>query len=160
MELKDLLPLSGSELDDLYREAGTPDVDFMDGDFEGLLVEGQLPGIGVRIPLSWINRRWLPWKGKAFRDPSATGGSGYNRFVVGKRPAGTWRFRTRIAPSQFGGNDACLVDYDIDGNAALMRRTIFDEMKQVEDGVYLGKGGIRVAGREPFTFYWAITPAA
>lgn len=159
VELAELLDLSGDELDQLYESAATPDVTAIEGDYEGLLLEGHLPGVGLRFPLRWINQGWLPWKGKAFRDPGDAGGSGYNRFILGG-PRGIWKFRTRVAPSQYGGQEACIVDYDVDGNATIMRRTIFDEVKQLDDGVMLGKGGIRVAGRDPFTFYWAIAPAA
>lgn len=160
VQLRELMEMSGDQLDELYEAAGTPELTEFDGDFEGLLLEGHLPGIGVRFPLSWINQSWLPWKGKAFRDPDADGGKGYNRFQVGSIARGVWNFRTRIAPSQFGGQPACHVDYDVDGNSVLMRRTIFDEVKQLDDGLLLGKGGVHVAGREPFTFYWAIAPAA
>lgn len=160
VQLRELMDMSGDQLDELYETAATPELTEFDGDFEGLLLEGHLPGIGVRFPLSWINQSWLPWKGKAFRDPAVDGGEGYNRFQVGRLARGVWKFRTRIAPSQFGGQPACHVDYDVDGNSALMRRTIFDEVKQLDEGVLLGKGGVHVAGREPFTFYWAIAPAA
>lgn len=160
VQLRELMDMSGDQLDELYESAATPSLDEFDGDFEGLLLEGHLPGIGVRFPLGWINRGWLPWKGKAFRDPATGGGNGYNRFRVGRLARGVWKFRTRIAPSQFGGQAACQVDYDVDGNSPLMRRAIFDEVKQLDDGLLLGKGGVRVAGRDPFTFYWAIAPAA
>lgn len=160
VQLRELMDMSGDQLDELYEAAATPELTDFDGDFEGLLLEGHLPGIGVRFPLGWINQGWLPWKGKAFRDPAADGGKGYNRFQVGRLARGVWKFRTRIAPSQFGGQDACQVDYDVEGNSPLMRRTIFDEVKQLDDGVLLGKGGVHVAGRDPFTFYWAIAPAA
>lgn len=137
-KLTDLLKLSGDELDRLYESAATPDVTAIDGNYEGLLLEGHLPGIGLRFRLRWVNKRWLPWKGKTFRNPGDSGGSGFNRFVLG-RPRDVWKFRTRVAPSNFGGREACIVDYDIDGNATIMRRTIFDEVKQLDDGVMLGK---------------------
>lgn len=155
LELRDLLSLSSAELDQLYDASATPDLGELDGDYQGLLIEGQLPRLRSRFPIGAVNRSWLPWKGKAFWGGTA----GRNRFEVGPLKGGTWNFATAIAASRFGGEHSCHVDYDIEGNARWLRRGVFDEMKQVREGLYLGKGGIQLFGTPRFVFYWAIEAA-
>ena len=156
MQLNDLLRLNGTELDELYETARTPELGELEGDYDGLLLEAQFPTLDRRYRIAGINRSWLPWKGKVFLQPSVDGGQGKNRFKTGSLKFRVWNFETCIAPSQFGGSPACLVNYDIDGNSRLMRTTVFDEMKFLGDDLFLGKGGVRLFGRQPFVFYWAI----
>lgn len=159
MELEDLLACKGGQLDEVYLSATTPALEELSGDYNGLLLEGHLPDIDVRFPIRLANQPWLPWKGKTFFAPSARGGRGENRFAAGRFRKGIWSFETALGDSEFGGEAACIVNYDIEGNSALMRRTVFDEMKSVKDGLYLGKGGIRFLNKNRFTFYWAIAKA-
>ncbi len=157
-ELDDLLVCTGEELDEIYLSATTPALEDLRGDYDGRLLEGHLPGIDFRFPLRLVNRPWLPWKGKTFF-AAVGGGTGENRFSAGRFRKGLWRFETVLGDSEFGGEAACIVNYDIEGNSSLMRKTVFDEMKKLGDGLYLGKGGIRSRAKNRFTFYWAIAKA-
>lgn len=105
---------------------------------------------------------YMPWLGKSF-DPSTN--SGVNILVPSARTPMRviWRnyvpereladrieafkFRTRIAPGEVDPDvDVLKIDYDFEANPSLVIRRILDELVQVEDGFYLGKGLLRRQG--------------
>lgn len=156
LTLSDLLRLSPAQLDQAYEAASTPTIGGLDGDYDGILLSGRFPPRPRQVAIGFVNRLWLPWRGKSF-DGAAQRGS--NRLRLAGRAIAIWPFQTRIVPSQFGGLPALLIDYDIPDNPRWLRRTFFDELKQLREGLYLGVGGVRLAGRDRFWFHWALARA-
>lgn len=156
LTLSDLLNLHGKDLTDLYRDAKVPRIADLDGPYKGVLIEGEVSGTGRTFPLKEINQPWFPWKGKLFFGAGTSEGHGNNRMEVGNFKRQVWNFRTRIGPSNFAPGDTCHIDYDIPKNPAWMGKTIFDELRQLGKNLYFGKGGLRLLGKDRFTFWWAI----
>ncbi len=152
----DLLGLTPEELEVAYRDAATPAPTAFDGEYDGILLGGRIVGLGGAFPVKFVNRPILPWKGKVFSDSSAGGGSGGNRIVVGPLRRHLLPFRTQVGPSRFGEIPALHVDYDIPANPSWFRKLMFDELKQLDDDLFLGIGGIRIAGKDRFLFSWAL----
>jgi len=157
--LRDLLNLGGRDLDDLYLEASAPEIERLNGPYDGVLIEGEISGMGRRFPLKEINQPWFPWKGKTFFGSRPGLGNGNNRMEVGSLKRAIWNFQTHLGPSAFGVGEVCHVDYDIPGNPKWMGQSIFDEMKLLHGDLYLGKGGLRALGKDRFVFYWAVDKA-
>lgn len=150
LTLADLLHLSPPELDEAYARASAP-LD-LDGDYDGALLSAWFPPRPRQYGVAGINRA-LPWRGKRF---DAAAGRGANRFRLAGRDFTLWPFATRVVPSQFDGAPALLVDYDIPGNPSFFRQGVFDELRQLRPGLYLGVGGIRLGGKNRFLFHWAL----
>jgi len=150
LTLADLLRLSPAELDAAYAGARTP-LD-LDGDYDGVLLTAQFPPRPRQFGVAGVNRA-LPWRGKTFTAAEARGA---NRFRLAGRDFTLWPFATQVVPSQFDGAPTLLVDYDLPGNPAFFRHGVFDELRQLRPGLYLGIGGIRLGGRNRFLFHWAL----
>lgn len=154
--LRDLLELSPARLDELYASASAPAPDELDGDYDGLLLSGQFPGRRA-FPSGFVNGRLLPWRGKTF---TASARRGRNRIQLGRFHFGIWPFETSTITSQFGGGPTLSIGYEIKENPFWLRHTVFDELRRLRDGLYLGKGGIRLGRKNLFVFHWALAPAA
>jgi len=154
LELRDLRRLSGQELDALYEAATTPSLEELDGPYEGALLRWTLTPAMRTADLGAPAR--LPWQGKVF---FAAEGRGANRFAVGRHERHVWPFETRHVPSRFGGAPALSIDYDLPENPLWLRRGVFDELKKLRDGLYLGKGGLRLGGDRSIVFTWAVAKA-
>jgi hypothetical protein len=148
--------MSPSQLEALFESAEAPDAAELLGEYRGVLLTGQFPPSELRFSLRLANGPWLPWKGKVFSPATGDRGGGANRFVLAGRKLKLWPFETHPSTSRFGGRPVLEIDYDIPKNSRLMRRTIFDELKRVGPNLYLGKGGVSLAGRHVFVFLWAI----
>ena len=160
--VKDLLRMDAAQIAALYARAATPSLQELDGDYDGTLLRAQILPLRRTIGLAAVNRPWLPWKGKVFfRTPGARGKGG-NRWATWRSARTIWPFETAVVPSRFGGGPALLVDYDVPGNPLWLRRGVFDELKKLDDGLYLGMGGIGPGGAGPrraIAFSWALTRA-
>ncbi len=155
----DLLSLTPEELEATYRDAATPAPTAFDGEYDGILLGGRVVGLGGAFPVNFVNTSLSPWKGKVFLDSSAEGGSGGNRIVLGPIRRVLLPFRTHIGPSRFGEIPALHVNYDIPENPAWFRKLMFDELKQLDDDLFLGIGGVRIARKDRFLFTWALRTA-
>ena len=144
---EDLRGLSGDELMRLYRNGSAP------GSVRA--VEGHPAGLGIAlIVLSGgrIDRRLrrysrsdrFPWHGKSFQTISDTGGWGWNRLAAGP-VLDAFPFRTYLASSRLDGAPALVLDYDVSRNPWWQRK-IWDELREVIPGVYLGIFGARLFG--------------
>jgi NAD(P)-dependent dehydrogenase (short-subunit alcohol dehydrogenase family) len=146
----ELRRMSGPALDALYASAATPDLEELGGEYEGALLRWKLEPAMDGLDLRAIEP--LPWKGKVFMAGTKRQGRGANRFVLGRQ---TWPFQTAHIDSRFGGARAVAIDYDIPGNPWWLRHAVFDEMKKLRDGLYLGKGGVQL-GRRRLIFTWSV----
>lgn len=156
LTLSDLRALSADELERAYAAAATPALGALDGPYDGALLDVWMPPNGKRLSVERLSGPWLPWRGKRFTRESLRGGNRF-RIVGGERTI--WPFATRIAPSQFGGGDALWIDYDLPTNPTWLRQGVFDELKELRDGLYLGVGGVRLGGKPRLLFHWAIVRA-
>jgi hypothetical protein len=145
---EDLRLLSKDELMNLYRRASAPS--------SVRAVEGHPAGLGLTPIILSSGRidRWLrqysrsqrfPWHGKSFVTLSDSQGWGWNRLAVSP-VLGAFPFRTYIGPSKTDGAPTLALDFDVPRNSWLARR-IWDELREVIPGVFLGPTGLRLFGR-------------
>ena len=80
------------------------------------------------------------------------GGVGINRVRLGVH-TGLFPFRTREAVSVVDGGPCVAIDYDVPTNPAAAR-PIYDEVRCIHPGLYLGRGMSRRPGREPKLLLW------
>jgi hypothetical protein len=95
----------------------------------------------------------FPWEGKSFRARAGDKeGVGINRVRLGVH-TGLFPFRTREAVSVVDGGPCVAIDYDVPANPAVAR-PIYDEVRRIHLGLYLGRGMSRRPGREPKLLLW------
>jgi len=160
MDLDALKHMGCDALDELFESAAAPSLDEMNGEYDGALLTGNLPPAPRHFPITAVNRPWLPWKGKVFYPAEGSRGRGANRIAAGPLRREMWSFETSIGASRIDGRDALLIDYDLPGNPFWLKRAVFDELRRLRDGLYLGKGGVVALGQTRFVFIWALQPAA
>jgi hypothetical protein len=123
---RDLLRMSQSELDDLFRRSPP-----------GAIPNGDTRGTAIIFPgtrAGWLKARfarWLAWRGKVF-DPR-------RRTLVNKITMFDIRaIKARVYPaiSWFDGREAIILDYS---KTSLVARKIRDEMREVAPDLYLGQ---------------------
>ena len=96
---------------------------------------------------------YWPWQGKSFSSVAgASEGRGTNRVLYPTR-RGLFPFRTYAANSVVDRRPCFVIDYDVAPNPARVR-TIYDEVRQVDDGLYLGRGMRRRPGGEAKLVLW------
>ncbi len=157
-----LARLSSRELEALYLRANLADNDF-------LAIAGHPRGRVLAVPgidrglIGVLVSRWhgsiaYPWEGKSFSPTSSSEGRGINRFRYPVR-RGWFPFRTSLAPSRIDGRPCIAIDYDVPENPWLARG-IYDELRGLGDGLYLGRGGMRRAGATlPALVLWFLVDA-
>lgn len=76
------------------------------------------------------------WLGKAYRPLTESEGEGYNRWRFADRTiVRNGRFATRMGPSLIDGKPSYIMDY-----GAFNDTTLVDEIRKLDEGVYLGVG--------------------
>jgi hypothetical protein len=154
-----LLDRTPSELAELYRRATVPALGAVRGDLRGRMLAW--PALERRAALSDLLRAFasspaFPWRGKTFRPHDDERGEGKNRVVSDRLRL--FRFDTFVAPSRAGCGDAVQLDYDVDGNPALIRR-IKDEIRELEPGLWLGQAYLQTKRRDVLWLYFALASA-
>lgn len=134
-----LLDLPVTELERMYRAARTPTIGDVRGDLRGRMlawpVLEQRPVLGGALR-AFAGSAAFPWRGKTFTPHDASRGEGINRVIVDRLRL--FRFDTFIGRSRAGDFDALQLDYDLPGNPPIIR-SIKDEIRTVEPGVWLGQ---------------------
>ncbi len=159
LTLDDLMRMNAADLEELYLAAATPALDELRGDYAGRVFVATLLPMRRSFSIKAANGPWLPWKGKVFLTATREGGTGANRIVAGPVRRHIWPFETSITPSRFGGKEALRIGYDLDGNPGWLRRRVTDELKRVNRDLYLGVGGLKLAGSRELIFYWGLCRA-
>ena len=124
-DFDDLLRMSESELEELFRQS--PAGEIRDGDSDGRVLVA--PGTGVSFVAAKILRA-VAWQGKVFdRSKSEL------KNKVG--PLGLRAVRAKVykEPSWFDGKETIVLDYS---KTSLLARRIRDEIREVSPGLYLG----------------------
>jgi hypothetical protein len=151
-----LLDRSCVELALLYADARAPRIGDVAGDLRGRMLAW--PSLARRPALAGAIRafagsRAFPWLGKSFEPRSETAGDGINRVVTDRLRL--FRFETSIARSRAGDFDALQLDYDLPGNPPLIR-SIKDEIRELEPGLWLGQAYLRTRARHHLWLYFAL----
>lgn len=153
--LNTLALLDSAALESLFAAAEAFPFDSLQGHPRGRVLA--IPGLDRGIAGSLLrgvhaSRLW-PWEGKSFAlRPGATEGGGINRALVPAR-RGMFSFRTYPAASVVDGKPCFAIDYDVPENPSLAR-PIYDEVRKVDDQLYLGRGMRRRPGRQPKLVLW------
>ncbi len=157
--LDGLLDLSCPELEKLYVGARAPRIGQVSGDLRGRMLAWpsleSRPGVAGAIR-SFAGSKGFPWLGKSFAPRSEIDGEGINRVFSDRFRL--FRFETFIAPSRAGDFDALQLDYDLRGNPPVIR-SIKDEIRELEPGLWLGQAWLKTKSREILWLYFALASA-
>jgi hypothetical protein len=144
----DLRMMSKEELVELYHRLEPPSFGEMHGEYAASLLDqgNRMMNLLSRFK---VHLRGL-WLCKAFEPTGSNEGHGYNSF---RGPQGVFRasrMRTRIGPSKLAGDDkdafhleyADFNDFRRGGLIGAHLHTMFDEVRKVGPGLYLGIGRV------------------
>lgn len=158
-DLDALLDRNCQELQRMYEGARVPLIGDVAGDLHGRMLAWPSlearPGVAGAIR-AFAGARSFPWRGKSFFPKSALGGDGINRVFADRLRL--FRFETFIAPSRAGAFDALQLDYDLSGNPPVIR-SIKDEIRELEPGLWLGQAWLKTKKREILWLYFALARA-
>jgi hypothetical protein len=154
-----LLDLSCPELERLYVGARAPRIGQVEGDLRGRMLAW--PSLESRPVVAGLIRSFagssaFPWRGKSFHPRTESRGDGINRVVSDRFRL--FRFDTCIARSRAGDFDALQLDYDLRGNPPVIR-SIKDEIRELEPGLWLGQAWLETRTREILWLYFALARA-
>jgi hypothetical protein len=154
VSVSDLITASRKELDDIFLKAATPTMGEMVG-----MVDGRVGSV-LLVPdfaflKKFINLGWFPWRGKIFEKVTETESKGINRFRVGPFKFLRFHCETFISNPLVGPNDVYCLNYDLAGNPGIIRR-IRDDIKKVDEGLFLGTANMRWRGKHRFTAYFIL----
>jgi hypothetical protein len=142
--LEKLLSLTQKEQEAIWRTLPAPRLQEMNGHYMGLGPQADNPAVQKSYAAYMYDEKSVrgAWQGKAFRPLTATTGEGYNRWrFPGGKIERNLRMATRIAPSIIDGKPAYVLDYP-----AFNQTTLFDEVRKLDDGVYIGAATVAQAG--------------
>ena len=148
LTLHEVLQLDHRRVLQLFHAASCPGMAELDGEYRAV----SHPAGPWAVPARLFLEHWFGpgrWVGKAFQPRSATSGFGYNLFADAGTATSFRRGRkleTGLAPSAFDGRDSFHLDYKGDNRGAFT--LMHDELRKVNDDLYLGLGYLRLpAGR-------------
>jgi hypothetical protein len=95
----------------------------------------------------------FPWRGKSFNPKGEISGEGINRVISDRFRL--FRFETFIGPSKAGDFDALQLDYDLPTNPPVIR-SIKDEIRELEPGLWLGQAYLKTRTRNILWLYFAL----
>jgi hypothetical protein len=163
--------LDSRELDAKFRDATvTPeDLAALEGHPRGRVLAVPLltrMGIEQGVVGNWLRRyhasRFYPWEGKSFSTQNANhdangGGTarGTNRVRYPARRS-VFPFRVSVESSVVDQRPSIAIDYDVPENPKLVRG-LYDELRALGDGLYLGRGmsrRARATGAAPRLVLW------
>ncbi len=154
---EDLQGMAESELDDLYYDAATPEIQELEGKYTGAVVEGRMFPLHSEEALDLLNMSWMPWGGKKFYPIDEEEARGCNWYRIGPFEHNGYGFVGRHTPAVYGPADAYIVDYDLPDNPGALR-SVRDEVKRVNDDLYLGRTYMRIRGEHQFLMYFTLEP--
>ena len=152
--MDDLVKLNRRELDDIFLSAQTPTMDELSGVADGSVLAGLL-ALNNRYVRRFLNLGWLGWRGKVFQTVGGNEGTGINRFKIGPFKFLRYRCETQITSPLVGPNDVFCLNYDLPGNPWYIRR-IRDDIKKIDEGLFLGTANFRSSGEHGFLVYFGL----
>jgi hypothetical protein len=154
LDLNALSRMTVRELGELFAKGQVPErLSALDGHPRGrmLAVRGLDRGHWLAGLRAFAGGARFPWGGKSFSADSRTQGAGINRVHLGGRHQ-LFPFKTHFGPSVIDGSPAVILDYDLADNPRVIR-AIHDEVRLVDDGLYLGPAMWKTE-REPVFVLW------
>lgn len=145
--LEALLALTGTAVLELWRQAPAATLEELQGHFMGLIpnagdVDQQIYTAKTMFNVKSSTGYWL---GKAYRKTGHNQGEGYNRWRLSDgRVVRNLRFETEIGRSLIDGRESLLMYY---GAFQKDNPTFVDEIRKLDDGIYLGVGSILEGGK-------------
>ncbi|MFI8973440.1 hypothetical protein ACIGO9_11180 [Nocardia asteroides] len=139
------------------RFAGAPptttrDLGRLDGD---LILRGFAP-VGTGLLRRILARPSFFWQGKSFRRVDDGLIAGHNFFSVLGGTRGL-PFIATIGPSVLDGLPAARIDYgDPRVRGTALSRRLYDELREIEPGLWLGPGYLRIGGRRVTLCWFAV----
>lgn len=144
--IDDLLMMDNEQLVDLFHQLEAPEFEEMHGEYRAVLLDA---GNIVKRSSSdfFLNSLWGRWLAKAFEPVGENYGHGYNSFRASKRRKGKdtvriMRMKTRIGDSIYDTGKSFHLEYH-DYNPFPIS-TMKDEVRRVNDNLYLGLGILTV----------------
>ncbi len=142
--LEQLLSLTQAEQERLWRNLPSPTLEEMNGHYFGIGPQADDPEVQKSYAAYMYDEKSVrgAWLGKAFRPLDAKVGEGYNRWrFPGGRIERNLRMATRIDNSIIDGKPAYILDYP-----AFNQTTLVDELRKLDDGVYVGAATVAKDG--------------
>ncbi len=152
---EDLQAASEDELDAVYRDATTPEVEDLEGRYHGSVVSGRVFPLDTEAALRVVNTEWMPWGGKKFYPVDEDESRGCNWYRLGPVERNGYSFVGRVTPAIYGRSEAYVLDYDLPDNPGAVQN-VRDELKKVRDGLYLGRTYLRMRGEHRFVMYFVL----
>jgi len=159
-DLESLSRLDAEHLDALYARGTAPaSVGALEGHPRGrmLAVRALDHGVPARIVRRLAAARAFPWGGKSFHG-SGTAGTGANRVHLFGRHQ-LFPFLTSVEPSALDGRPCVALDYDLLDNPGVIR-SIRDEVREVDAGLFLGPAMWKTAGGPRLVLWFALDTRA
>lgn len=129
------------ELKHLFNSLPVPEINEFHGEFEGILLS-QGNALTNRVTAFFINKEGA-WLGKAFKPLNSDVGNGYNIFRTRNGVRRTLRMHLRRRESAHGERVAIEYSELNDGIVG----GIYDDLKRVTPGLFLGIGTVPLGGR-------------
>ena len=140
--LEQLLAMGGQEIIETWGALPAASLDELQGHFMGLVPNGDDPKRQAETGGRMYNENSVKgfWLGKAYRKTGDNEGEGYNRHrLPGGRIVHSNRFTTEIGPSLIDGKPSLLMYYGAFNKA---RPSFVDEIRKLDDYIYLGVGSV------------------
>jgi hypothetical protein len=154
--LNALLDRPCSDLERLYGGARAPRLGDVAGDLRGRMLAWpsleSRPTVAAAIR-AFAGSKGFPWRGKSFNPKGEISGEGINRVISDRLRL--FRFETFIGPSKAGDFDALQLDYDLPTNPPVIR-SIKDEIRELEPGLWLGQAYLKTKTRNILWLYFAL----
>jgi hypothetical protein len=158
VRLEDLRGLSRRQVLDLFHATDAPEFKKIKGEYKAeVLPVGPFAGVAS----FYTHRLFGPgrWEGKAFFPFSDRSGWGYNIFSVNKKnretPARTCKMNTYHGLSNIDDKSSLHLDYA--AHNGFLNHTMHDEIRRINDELYIGMGYMSVGGGPtnpaPFALY-------
>lgn len=152
---EDLQAMSEDELDAVYRDATTPQVEELEGRYQGSLVSGRVFPLDSEAALRLVNTELMPWGGKKFYPVDEEESRGCNWYRLGPVERNGYSFVGRVTPAIYGRAEAYVLDYDMPDNPGAVQN-VREELKELGDGLYLGRTYVRIRGEHRFVMYFVL----
>ncbi|MGE0550995.1 MAG: hypothetical protein AB7O24_00515 [Kofleriaceae bacterium] len=153
----ELSTMNATELDELFARGALPVVADLAGELAGSSLANAvvpLPG-PIQDAINLIaNKTWL---GKTLTPTTTTTATGFNRVQIGTELQIAY-FNAALGAGR-DGNGSLHLDYNVEQNPIGVN-AIRDEVRQVGDGVYLGKAFLHTAVGEPALFFFSLQPTS
>ena len=140
-----ILQLNHGELCNLFRSLAAPSIEEMHGEYQlGELAQQSLLQRLVVLSFSIKSSQLC----KAFEKTGPDRGHGYNGVVTDRGVERKMFFEFSLRPSRIDGRTSLHITYDHHNPEDRVLRSIVDELRKVDDGLYLGLGYAGKRGHE------------